>query len=494
MTNEGAWTKLTGQGSAAAISALPPDGPANAKAGQRNQHRYRHRVLASVANGLARARMMERRGPRAKRLAALGFALCCTAAGAARASAQGATAGSDPGRPRYDFTAEIRFRAEGRSGAGPYPAVEDAFGTSRLRLNFTGRAAKHLNVFVQLQDSQVGGLAEGRNNRSFRNTVDFRQAYASIGSGDGPLTLDVGRRELGFFGNRLLGGRDWSNTSPTWDGSMLTLRRGDDRVFLLAFSQVDLRDGLDVASRTRFVYGAIGSLRSLAKEHAVEPFLLSTRRPRSFVSHLGGLVRTAGSRFTGKVAESWDYEVIVAAQGGGGAASLHRAWMGHWAVHKTISQARGQPKLIGEYSYASGDDDPLDGRNNTFDQLAPSPHRIYGEADVTGFRNLKAFKAGVQFHPHRELRMNVDFFDFRLASQRDGLYRTNNTLGVGPPPAGASSSAVGSELDVVLRYSPTKKIELRLGVSRFFAGEFVTANVANGESQTFLSATIRIRL
>ena len=433
--------------------------------------------------------------PHGKRLAVFCISLCCAAApGASCASAQGANAGGDAGRPRYDFGAEIRLRAEGRNGSGAYPAAEDAFGISRLRLNFTGRAAKHLNVFVQLQDSQVSGLAEGRNSRFFRNTVDFRQAYVSLGSGKGPVTLDIGRRELGFFGNRLLGVRDWSNTSPTWDGSMVTLRQGENRVFLLAFSQVDLRDGLDVASRTRFVYGAIGSLQSLAHKHAMEPFFLSTRVPRSAVSHLGGLVRTAGSRFTGEFGESWDYEVLVAAQGGGGRGSPHRAWMSHWAVRKAIPQARGRPKLIGEYSYASGDKDPADSLNSTFDQLAPSPHRIYGEADITGFRNLKALKAGVQIHPHREVRMNVDFFDFRLASQRDGLYRTNNRLGVAPPRTGASSNAVGSELDLVLRYSPTEKIELRLGVSRFFAGEFVTASVANGESQTFLSAGINVKL
>ena len=432
---------------------------------------------------------------RGKRLAVVGVALCCAAAaGAARASAQGAKAGTDAGSPRYDVAAEIRLRAEGRSGSGAYPATEDAFGISRLRLNFTGRAAKHLNVFVQLQDSQVGGLARDRNSRPFRNTVDFRQAYASLGSTDGPFTLDVGRRELGFFGNRLLGVREWSNTSPTWDGSMATLRRGENRVFLLAFSQVDLRDGFDVASRTRFVYGVIGALQSLAPKHAVEPFFLSTRLPRSAVSHLGGLVRTVGSRFTGEFAESWNYEVLMAAQAGGARGAPHRAWMGHWAVHKTILQSRGQPKLIGEYSYASGDEDPADSRIGTFDQISPSPHRIYGEADVTGFRNLKALRAGVQLHPRRELRMNVDFFDFRLASLRDGLYGTNNRLGVAAPPGGALSDAVGSELDLVLRYSPTEKIGLRLGISRFFAGEFVTENVAGGQSQTFLSAAITIKL
>ena len=432
---------------------------------------------------------------RGRRLAVYCVAVCCAAApGAASALAQGAKPSANAGRPRYDFGAEIRLRAEARSGAGTYPATEDSFGISRLRMNFTARAAKHVNVFVQLQDARVTGLGEGRNSRSLQNTVDFRQAYVSLGDRDGPVTLDVGRRELGFLDNRFLGVRDWSNTSATWDGSMLTVRHGKDSVFLLAFSQVDLRDGLDVASRTRSVYGGIGSIKSLAENHTMEPFYLSSHRPRSSVSHLGGLVRTVGSRFTGEFGESWGYEVIMAAQGGSEGGLPHRAWLGHWAIHKTISPARGRPKLIVEYSHATGDEDPADGRNGTFDPLFSSPHRLYGEADIVSLRNLQALKAGVQLHPHREVRMNVDFFDFRLASVHDGVYRTNRNLGVGSPPGGASSNAIGSELDLVLRYSPTKRFELRVGVSRFFAGEFVTMNVANGEPQTRLTAAINARL
>ena len=411
-----------------------------------------------------------------------------------QAAAQDTAASAGPSEPRYEFAAELRLRGETRYGIGDNPAREDGLGASRLRLNFTARPSEGVELFAQFQDSRVRGLGRGRNARSFRNPLDFRQAYVEFGRSDGPLTLSAGRRELDFGDGRLLGRRGWNNVSPTWDGSMLTLRRGDDSVNLLAVSQVDVLDGFDLPSRTRFIYGAIGSIESGAEGQTIEPFFLTTRRPRNFASNLGGLLRTVGSRFTGGFAESWDYQVILAAQRGGEKDYPQRGWMGVWGIGKTIEGAPTRPRLGLEWSYASGDRDPDDGRNGTFDTLFPSPPGRYGEQDITSHRNIRILLTGVDLHPCKSLRIDVDFLDLRLASLQDGLYQTNFRRRIAPPPGGATSGFVGSELDLVVRFRPAPKIELRFGVSRFFAGEFVIRNVPGGESQTFLNTVLTLEL
>lgn len=408
--------------------------------------------------------------------------------------ARGSQAAPDRPEPRYEVGAEIRIRAETRDGIGDNPAREDGFAISRLRLNLTFRPSRDVTVFLQPQDSRVAGLASGRNPRSARDRIDLRQAYVAIGRDDGPLTLYAGRRELDFLDARLLGRRNWHNISPTWDGSMLTVRRGEDRAHLLAFSQVDVRDGFNVPSRTRFIYGAIGTVKSWAVGHVIEPFFLTTRRPIAASSNLGGLLRTAGIRISGLLAQSWDYQVLLAGQGGGETDSPQKAWAGVWAVGKTIERAPASPRIGFEWSYASGDRDPLDGRTGTFDTLFPSPHRIYGEQDIVGFRNVRILKSGVGLRPRKDLRIGLDFLDFRLASRRDGVYQTNFGRRIAAPPGGAASDSIGSELDLVVRYQPAAKVELRFGVSRFFAGEFVAGNLPGGESQTFLSMVLTIQL
>ena len=386
------------------------------------------------------------------------------------------------------------MRAETRQGAGEKPARQDGFITSRLRLDLTLRPTKTVKVFVQAQDARVGGLAAGRNPLSARNPLDLRQGYVAIGREEDAWTVYVGRRELAFLDRRLLGTRNWSNVSPTWDGVTLTVRRGAARLHLLGYSRVDIRNGLDETSRTHFVYGAIGSIEPWATGQTIEPFFLTTRKPIQRVSNLGGLVRTIGSRFAGTFSRTWDYQVILAAQQGGEKDDRQRAWMGVWSVGKTIERVPSRPRLGIEWSYASGDPDPLDSRSGTFDTLFPARHRIYGEQDITSLRNLKSLKSGVELHPRKSLRLNLDYYDFRLASIRDGLYQLNGARRIAPPADGAASDSIGSELDLVVRYAPAPRIEFRIGVSRFFAGDFVTKNLPEGESQTFVYTALEFRL
>lgn len=396
--------------------------------------------------------------------------------------------------PRYEFGAELRARAETRNGGGDDPVKQDAFTTTRLRFDATMRPTRQVRVFVEAQDSHVQGFASGRDNRALKDPIDIRQGYVALGQEDGPLTLFVGRRELSFIDERIIGVRNWSNISPAWDGSELVLRRGKDSVNLLAVTQVDISDGFDPPSRTRWVYGAVGVIGSGLGGHQIEPFYFTSRRPVDLASNLGGVLRTAGSRIAGLLAETWDYQVILAGQGGRTQGQSQGAWMGVWALGKTLEQRHLRPRLGVEWSYASGDSDPEDGRIGTFDTLFPGPHRIYGQQDIVSLRNLRALKTGVELHPRRAWQINVDFLDFRLASRYDGLYQTNFVARAHAPPGGASSAHIGSELDVVLRYDPTPKVEVSIGVSRFLAGQFVIRRVPGGGPQTFLYTTLLVTL
>ncbi len=409
-------------------------------------------------------------------------------------SARGDDAFRKEAEPRFQFGAELRARAETREGSGENPEREDRLATSRLRLDFAYRPRAGLSVFLQAQDSRVGSLGAGRIRAGFRNGLDLRQAYIAAGREDGPWTIRAGRQELSFIDDRVLGPRGWSNVSPTWDGSTLTLRRGSGELHLLGYTQAEIRDGLDPPSLSRFVYGMVGSAPVVGESLLVEPVLLTTRREVAPVSHLGGLVRTGGLRAAGAPAGVWEYQVILMSQGGGRADMPQRAWAGVWELGRTIPGAPASPRIGFEWSYASGDRDPGDGRNGTFDALFPSRHRHLGEQDLAGFRNLKYRETGVDLHPLRKLQVSVSLIDFRLASLRDGLYETGQDLRAAAPPGGASNSAIGSELDPTILYRPVREVQLRLGVSRFFAGPFVIASVPAGQSQTFLNAMLTIRL
>ncbi len=397
-------------------------------------------------------------------------------------------------RPRYEFSGQLRARAETRSGAGENPARQDGLGLTRVRLTAKLRAAKNLRFVAQLQDARVIGLAPGRGRRGLEDPVDFREGYLALGPEDGVAELFVGRKQLEFLDQRLIGARRWSNTSPMFDGAQLVVRRGEHRVHLLGYSQVNIRDGFNTTSRSRYVYGAIGSISLAGGDHRLEPILLASRREESRGAHSGGLLRTAGARVSGTLAETWDYQVIMAGQVGGKRERPQRAWMGVWGLAKTLEDVPARPRFAVEWSQASGDDDPDDGRTGTFDTMFPAPHRIYGEMDLVALRNLRFLKAGVALSPAKGWRLGVDWINLQVDSTRDAFYSLNMRPGVLPPAGGAASPSIGQELDFVLRYNPTARVELRFGASRFFAGPFVLDSPAGGESQTFLTTALQIEL
>src|SRR5438270_721834 len=78
----------------------------------------------------------------------------------------------------------------------------------------------------------------------------------------------------------------------------------------------------------------------------------------------------------------------AAAQFGSIGADTIRAWASHWTAGFTFGDARGTPRVFGEYNYASGDDNHHDGLRQTFDQLYATGHDKFGLADQVGWRNI----------------------------------------------------------------------------------------------------------
>jgi hypothetical protein len=84
-----------------------------------------------------------------------------------------------------------------------------------------------------------------------------------------------------------------------------------------------------------------------------------------------------------------------------------------------LSNVLWQPRIFGDFAYASGDKNAHDGRNNTFDQIYPSNHSLYGIIDLLGWRNLVDYKTGIVLKPAKKLQCSAVFHDLYLASSHD---------------------------------------------------------------------------
>ncbi|NIP78292.1 MAG: alginate export family protein, partial [Gemmatimonadetes bacterium] len=77
---------------------------------------------------------------------------------------------------------------------------------------------------VQVQDVRVWGGELGTTDPS-ADGLDLHQGWLELGdAGSGALSLRVGRQELAYGGERLVGALNWAQQARSFDGARLRLR------------------------------------------------------------------------------------------------------------------------------------------------------------------------------------------------------------------------------------------------------------------------------
>src|SRR4051794_24681730 len=125
------------------------------------------------------------------------------------------------------FSGEYRARVEGFTGGGYRDNNQDGYFLNRIRLNMRVQPASWLKFNFQAQDARVFGKNQNRAAPPFQDTFDLRMAFVEIGDPEKKtFGLRVGRQELAFGEQRLIGHLNWTNTARTFDAARLTLRHG----------------------------------------------------------------------------------------------------------------------------------------------------------------------------------------------------------------------------------------------------------------------------
>ena len=371
---------------------------------------------------------------------------------------------------------ELRLRWEDRRGLRFDPENNDGYLVTRFRINLGVEPSRHFGVFVQAQDARGLKLDSFRRNNQ-RNVFDIRQAYVRIGDEDGLWDLKVGRMRMSLGNERLLGRRDWSNTSPTHDVVKLAVHDGENRLDLFASGNVIIDDGaFDKHVDGNNYHGVYGSLGSLISGTKIEPYL--TQRTLTRVVGEDGAsgaatIYTAGARAQGSTPAGWDFEIDYARQFGSFANDDVRAWATTLVAGYTFQEAEWKPRIHGEFNSASGDAEFGDGVRGTYGTYFHSFHKHYGIADLLGFSNTRNFKAGFHFKPNDKAMVRLDHLLIWVASRNDAHYRHTGAVLLPRVEGGAASSFVGNEFDAQFVYTLSPEYRLGGGFARLFPGAYV---------------------
>jgi hypothetical protein len=410
----------------------------------------------------------------------------------------------------WDLGGQFRVRYEVRENAGSFSNRDfarnlnndNAYLLERLRYHVGYTPAPWVGVYLEGRTSLEQW--DNREPSPDQDSLNFRQAYVTVGDPKQfPLVAKLGRQELLYGEERFIGIGDWSNTGRTFDAAKLQQVGEGWWVDAFAGRMVLPDDGqFAVSNDYDWLLGLYGSTKRLMTWQETQLYVLSRNvapgAPHALAQGVPGTPTTArdiltvGTRWVSLPGAlgGWDYSLEAAGQFGsinqGGVRRDQQSFGLFASGGYTWKSAWGTPRLGLGYEFGSGDSDPNDGRNQTFENYFGTNHRFYGSMDLFCQRNMQIPRIVASVKPAAGLNLAAEVLLFWMVDTQDLLYpesgsgRSANGYGRHP----GFDSFVGSEIDLVATYSIKKLGDVQLGYGHFFVGDYIKQSVgtvpANG--------------
>ncbi len=438
----------------------------------------------------------------------------------------------NPAFKAWDIGINERLRWEDRLGAGtthagsnydfssaPPTENNNNYWISRLmpRIGYTGdwfSVVAEARSSYSIGDDRYNATAAGTNLPDLDGPFQCQLGYVALGNlKKFPLLLKVGRQELVYGDQRLVGSAMWLNTPRTFDAVKLRYQDSFLGVDLFAGNVVyDRRDHFNRSNSQDTLSGIYVDFPGLSKERVVETYLLARNVARGIVTDDWSLVSaplrfpapqdiyTLGFRTKSKpgAVGPWDYGIEAMFQSGNrtavfpgtavaAALAAPRLAQDAWAFilqgGYTWSESPLKPRLALIVSCASGDRNAADRHSGTFQNLLPSNHGLYGAMDLTGLQNIEDYRLSFTVKPTTTTSLAFDLHQQYLENTQDYWY---NAAGVPRNTPGAAAGSgrgfginptydpnLGQEADVIGGWTPTRGLLIEAGFGHFYRGEYI---------------------
>ncbi|MCA8960459.1 MAG: alginate export family protein [Planctomycetes bacterium] len=397
------------------------------------------------------------------------------------------------------FGAAIRIRAENRD------PVNYALANSRSAEDYTLLRTKvhvglgvndHLGGFIQFRDSRTWGEESPNSVLSDSEGVDLHQGYIwlknvqellGVETPEGvAFTIRGGRIEFPNLGDqRMFSSLDWSNIARTFDGYHFALTTAPVDVHgVLATVTEDPGFNAGRDAHLYVIYVASRPADGLECDVYAAWRNYKTDSVTGEDSVVGDLEdQTYGARAAFARA---DFRAMLEAAFQDGKSANDDVEAYGW-VAEAGYRAKNVPYMPGlsfGWTFASGDGNPTDGDENTFKPIAPFGHAYQGHYDIFAWQNGHDYYAKAIVSPCALCTVHADFHHFILDEPEDSWYnaggvaqRTDST--------GRSGRTIGSELDLYVKGTVSKRLKVWAGWSHFWRGPYVR-RTGGGDTGNFL--------
>jgi hypothetical protein len=372
-----------------------------------------------------------------------------------------------------------------------------------------------LRVFGQLQSSLEGGRYNPR--VTDRDAIDLHQMFVDLKHGVGPegmLNLRVGRQEMSFGTERLVGVREGPNNRRAFDAVRLSYKQDGVSLDTFISSPVEVDPGQFDDQNVRGVvfwgvYATVPCPRlpglkldlyylGLKKPSGVffgatepgklpVPPVYAQTADTKFPTFPHEVRHTVGTRLAGTFG-NWDINNEALYQFGQfSSGDIHAFWIAADNGY-TFKSLRFQPRLGLRAGIASGDKDPNNSDLETMNPLFVRGN-YFSEAGLLAPENLMGFGPSIRIKPDPTWSAELGCVTLWRESLDDSIYRPpgipifrpNNQLG----------RYVGTELILGTAWQATPHLGVAAAYSHFFAGDFINQN--NGDDADFCALWLTFR-
>ncbi len=358
---------------------------------------------------------------------------------------------------KIKVNAQIRPRLQVDNKDFNSNAGANSFTELRTRLGILYSPNENLSAFIQIQDSRLFGM-EGSTLTDSKN-IDLHQGYFTINNFFKlPLSLKIGRMELLYGSQRLIGPVGWHNVGRSFDGGLLTLNTTPVDIDFIAARTNE--SGFSGDSLDMFMYSAYGKLK-VFEDYKIQPFIIMENEAKvDFGRYTMGFYmadNNSGAGFHHEIDAAYQFGTQNATQ------DISAFMLTYDLKYTFISKTK--PTVSGGFDYLSGDDGKDTDKYKVFNTLYATNHKFYGYMDY--FLNIPrhTYNLGLMdIHvkativPVKKLKLALAYHLFNANAD----YTLNN---------GNTSKSFGSEIDFTAFYGYSDLVKFVGGFSFFSPGD-----------------------
>ncbi len=337
---------------------------------------------------------------------------------------------------------------------------------NRARIGLKAAFSGGTSVFVQVQDVRTwgseynsGSLSEGTLTDYSANGLDMHQAYGEYAFANGAGSLRIGRQEITWHEQRLIGPVLWTHQGRSFDALRFqySRERFGSEFFYGKLLERPVDSSEESAAFERWMDMHLFALR--AGPRLGDPLNLDLVVISRLDQAVDGLLTTAGLHGKGKAGSfSWIAEAY--GQFGQDDNNDYMAWM--LGLRGGAGLGAAVDYLGLGFDLLSGDSDTSDSTVGVFDTLYATNHKFYGNMDLylsipsdTAAEGLMDAMLESRWALADKLKLKVDAHFFASAA-----------------PASSDTAMHGVELDTNCSWKPVDHLAISSGLWVYLPGAF----------------------